>query len=46
MVSPSNGAMMFMRVGSHVMAHDNHTGEELLLDELITAHVEKQVNFN
>ena len=38
--------MIPTRAGSHVMAHDNHIGEELLLDDPTIAHVESQVNFN
>ena len=35
-----------LRLGSHVMEHDNYTGEELLLDDQITVHVENQVNYS
>ena len=40
-------SLMFViprRAGSHVMAHNNHIGEELLLDDPTIAHVESQVN--
>ena len=33
-----------MQVGSLGMAHDNFTGEELLLEVLTIAHVENLVN--
>ena len=35
-----------LRLGSHVMEHDNYIGEELLLDDQATVHVENQVNYN